>query len=122
MKNMIEYYYNIRIDELYNKKDYYFFDISGNYYIFKPYSNSLDRSNDIYNINYGLNYFPKKEYKGITYKEGYYESLVITLGEGAGENWWCVLFPPFCMLDATETEEDQVEYDFFLFELFDYLF
>ena len=51
MKNMIEYYYNIRIDELYNKKDYYFFDTSGNYYIFKPYSNSLDRSNDIYNIN-----------------------------------------------------------------------
>ena len=55
MKNMIEYYYNIRIDELYNKKDYYFFDISGNYYIFKPYSNSLDRSNDIYNINMFLN-------------------------------------------------------------------
>lgn len=75
-----------------------------------------------YRISLGQNYFPEKKYKGGTYPEGYYESLVITLGEGAGENWWCVLFPPFCMLDATETEEDQVEYDFFLFELFDYLF
>ena len=75
-----------------------------------------------YRISLGQNYFPEKKYKGGTYPEGYYESLVITLGEGAGENWWCVLFPPFCMLDATATEEDQVEYDFFLFELFDYLF
>ena len=55
MKNIIEYYYNIRIDELYNKKDYYFFDINGSYYIFKPYSSSLERSNDIYNINMFLN-------------------------------------------------------------------
>ncbi len=52
-----------------------------------------NKSNDIYNINYGLNYFPKKKYKGITYKEGYYESLVVTIGDGKGDNWWCVYFP-----------------------------
>lgn len=75
-----------------------------------------------YRISLGQNYFPEKKYKGGTYPEGYYESLVITLGNGAGENWWCVLFPPFCMLDATKIEEDQVEYDFFLFELFDFIF
>lgn len=61
-----------------------------------------------YNINYGMNYFPKKEFKGITYKEGYYESLVVTLGEGLGDNWWCVLFPPLCMLEAEESTD--VEY------------
>ena len=39
-----------------------------------------------YTINFGLNYFPEKEYKGIKYKEGLYESLLITLGEGKGKN------------------------------------
>lgn len=72
---------------------------------------------DKYDINYGYNYFPDKEYKGITYKEGYYESLVITLGEGKGENFWCVLFPPLCLLDVEESSTDEVEYKFYIQEL-----
>ena len=63
-----------------------------------------------FKINFGLNYFPKKEFKGITYDEGYYESVVVTLGEGLGDNWWCVLFPPLCMLEAEETNTTDVEY------------
>ena len=63
-----------------------------------------------FNVNFGLNYFPKKEFKGITYDEGYYESVVVTLGEGLGDNWWCVLFPPLCMLEAEETDTTDVEY------------
>ena len=55
-----------------------------------------------YKVNYGLNYFPEKRYKGITYKEGYYESLVISIGEANGDNWWCVLFPNFCLIDVNE--------------------
>ena len=62
----------------------------------------------IFTINYGLNYFPKKEFKGITYDAGYYESVVVTLGEGLGDNWWCVLFPPLCSLEAEESSD--VEY------------
>ena len=61
-----------------------------------------------YTINYGMNFFPLKEYKGITYDEGYYNSLVISLGEGLGQNWWCILFPPLCMLEGNEM--DDVEY------------
>ena len=61
-----------------------------------------------FEINYGYNYFPEKEFKGIKYKEGYYESLVVTLGEGLGDNWWCVLFPPLCMIEAEESTD--VEY------------
>ncbi len=61
-----------------------------------------------FNVNFGLNYFPKKEFKGIAYDEGYYESLVVTLGEGLGDNWWCVLFPPLCMIEAEESTD--VEY------------
>ena len=65
-----------------------------------------------YNISFGDNYFPEKKYNGVTYEEGYYESLVVTLGKGEGDNWWCVLFPPLCLLEAEESEE--VEYKFFI--------
>ena len=65
------------------------------------------QGNDNFTIQYGKNYFPEKEYKGILYEEGYYESLVVTLGKGSGKNWWCVLFPPLCLIDE---ETDEVEY------------
>lgn len=68
-----------------------------------------------YTIEYGMNYFPKKEYKGIYYEEGNYESLVITLGEGVGENFWCLLFPPLCLID--EDEKNEVEYTSIIKEL-----
>lgn len=58
-----------------------------------------------YEINFGYNYFPEKIYKGITYDEGYYESLVISIGEGNGDNFWCVLFPNFCLIDTKEKHE-----------------
>ena len=58
-----------------------------------------------YDINYGYNYFPVKEYKGQIYEEGYYESLVISIGKGEGDNWWCVLFPNFCLVDTNQGHE-----------------
>lgn len=70
-----------------------------------------------YEINYGLNYFPSKKYKGIVYDEGYYESLVISIGNAEGDNWWCVLFPPLCLLEAEES--DDVEYTTYAKELID---
>lgn len=79
------------------------------------YKSSID-------VDYGNHYFPKKNYKGVTYKEGDYESLVVTLGEGKGENFWCVLFPPLCLLEAEENETDEVEYKSFIKELIDKYF
>ena len=75
-----------------------------------------NQSKETFTIDYGMNYFPEKEYKGIVYEEGKYESLVITLGNGLGENFWCVLFPPLCLLDSEEEVED-VEYTSFVKEL-----
>lgn len=72
-----------------------------------------------FQMNYGMNEFPEKEYRGITYDAGKYESLVITLGSGLGENWWCVMFPPLCLLEAEETELDNVEYQFFVKNVLD---
>ena len=80
-----------------------------------------NQSNQSFTIDYGMNYFPQKEYKGIVYEEGEYESLVITLGNGLGENFWCVLFPPLCLLDSEEEVED-VEYTSFVKELVDKYF
>lgn len=76
-----------------------------------------NKVDDLFEVHYGLNYFPEKQYRGVTYEEGYYESLVVTLGAGNGENWWCVLFPPLCLLEAEETNTSEVEYKSFVQEL-----
>ena len=47
----------------------------------------------------GVRYIPEKTYGGTTFPAGNYEALDIKIGEGKGENWWCVLFPPLCLLD-----------------------
>ncbi|MEC5424454.1 stage II sporulation protein R [Virgibacillus sp. C22-A2] len=74
--------------------------------------------------------FPTKLYGSFLYPAGEYEAVLITIGEGKGANWWCVLFPPLCFLDfsngtsvaAVDTEEveeeESAEVKFFLFEWF----
>lgn len=69
--------------------------------------NVVSKYTDDFDVNYGKNYFPKKTYKGINYDAGNYESLVITLGSGLGKNWWCVLYPPLCLIDENTND---VEY------------
>ena len=58
-------------------------------------------------IDYGYNYFPEKEYRGIIYEEGYYESIVISIGEAEGDNWWCVLFPNLCLIDLENINDTE---------------
>lgn len=50
--------------------------------------------------------FPTKMYGSRVYPAGNYEALRITLGKGAGQNWWCVLFPPLCFVDAASGEAE----------------
>ena len=87
-------------------------------------SNTLEKNNvnQDFNINYGMNYFPEKEYKGVKYPSGNYESLVVTLGEGKGKNWWCCLFPPLCLLEAEDGNTTDTEYKFFVKEIIDKYF
>lgn len=80
-------------------------DINNEIYKFLGHTN--------YKLDYGLNYFPKKIYKNTIYEEGMYESLVVTLGNGKGKNWWCTLFPPLCLLENNSTTND-VEYKLFI--------
>lgn len=82
--------------------------------------------------------FPVKLYGSFIYPAGEYEAILVTIGEGKGANWWCVLFPPLCFLDFSngalvaddsdsmkqvETEEqgeaeEPVKVTFFLFKWF----
>ncbi|MEG2620513.1 MAG: stage II sporulation protein R [Bacilli bacterium] len=73
-----------------------------------------------YTIDYGIHSFPEKKYKGVIYEAGNYESLLVTLGTGKGDNWWCVLFPPLCLIEAEESTE--VEYKSFIKELIEKYF
>lgn len=72
-----------------------------------------------YEINYGNNYFPAKNYRGIMYPAGNYESLVITLGEGMGKNFWCVLFPPLCLLENSQEDISDIDYQLYVKKLLD---
>jgi len=49
--------------------------------------------------------FPTKSYGKFTLPAGNYRALKIVLGEGVGENWWCVMFPPLCFLDLDNNVE-----------------
>jgi len=47
----------------------------------------------------GIFPFPEKTYRGVVYPAGPYRALRVTLGQGQGRNWWCVLYPPLCLDD-----------------------
>ncbi|MEA4988339.1 MAG: stage II sporulation protein R [Anaerovorax sp.] len=53
----------------------------------------------------GNRWVPKKSYGNVTFPAGNYEALNISIGEGKGQNWWCVLFPPLCLIGAEAPEE-----------------
>ena len=44
--------------------------------------------------------FPEKTYDTLTFPAGVYDALRIEIGEGKGQNWWCVLYPQMCFVDA----------------------
>ncbi|MFV9510392.1 stage II sporulation protein R [Tepidibacillus sp. LV47] len=88
-------------------------------------------------VELGIVPFPTKMYGQIIYPAGDYEALRITIGNGQGQNWWCVLFPPLCFVDMTNGDalkadtnatvnakntpskvNEEIKIKFFIFELF----
>ena len=65
--------------------------------------------------------FPDKQYEGLVYPAGDYDAVRVVLGEGAGANWWCVMFPPLCLL-SDEGAGEEVEYNSLLLEWLGQLF
>lgn len=76
-----------------------------------------ENDNHTFTVTYDQNVtFPAKMYDSYIYPPGEYEAILITIGEGQGANWWCVLFPPLCFLDfsngglvadATDDHQDE---------------
>lgn len=56
-----------------------------------------------YSVTAGIEevYFPVKSYGDVTFPAGMYTAYRIIIGEGDGNNWWCVLYPPLCFIDIT---------------------
>ena len=54
-------------------------------------------------------WFPTKEYEGFALPAGNYTALRVVIGEGRGQNWWCVAFPPLCLGAASETVDQALE-------------
>lgn len=52
-------------------------------------------------VEIGNCYFPTKYYGDISFPAGYYDALKVEIGESAGQNWWCVMFPPLCFVDMS---------------------
>ena len=50
-------------------------------------------------------YFTTRQYDTLTLPAGMYDAVRITIGEGAGQNWWCVMYPPLCVGAATDRKE-----------------
>lgn len=58
-------------------------------------------------------WFPTKEYEDFTLPAGNYEALRVVIGEGEGQNWWCVAFPPLCLGAASQPVEEAVQAGYF---------
>ena len=84
-------------------------EIGDNLAFFEDVANSvLQREGLPYKAkaHFGIFQFPTKYYDGFALPKGEYTALKIDLGDGAGQNWWCVLFPPLCMVDAATEDFD----------------
>lgn len=57
---------------------------------------------------YGRFEFPTKRYENFCLPKGEYNAIRVKLGKAEGENWWCVLFPPLCMVDAATEEGEEL--------------
>ena len=68
--------------------------------------NIINKNGYKYSVNtyLGQEQFPIKTYGNITLPQGQYEAYKIVIGNGQGQNWWCVMFPPLCFVDVTKGE------------------
>ncbi len=45
--------------------------------------------------------FPTRTYGELVLEGGYYDALILELGDGVGDNWWCVVYPPLCFTEGS---------------------
>ena len=79
----------------------------------------LNENGFLYSSKVYLNseYFPDRSYGEQVFRAGIYDALIVELGSGEGNNWWCVVFPPLCFINSEENSGNQIKYKSKLFEL-----
>lgn len=65
--------------------------------------------NYVSNVKINNEYFPTRTYQNTTLESGYYDAVIIELGEAEGDNWWCVMYPPLCFVNKNENNM-QIKY------------
>lgn len=116
-KNLSSYIYELIKDS--KDKEEAQDTINKNYKNIEEYVNNylvMNNMDNRFKLSVGRNFFPKKKYKGVTYNAGYYDSIVLSLGDASGINWWCVMYPPLCLIDE---EKEDYEYTTLVQELLD---
>ncbi|MBR6778549.1 MAG: stage II sporulation protein R [Clostridia bacterium] len=73
------------------------------------------------NIKLANEYFPTRTYSNTTLESGYYDAVIVELGEAVGDNWWCVMYPPLCFVNKNENAI-QIKYKSKIVEWFKMLF
>ena len=61
-------------------------------------------------------FFPSRDYDGVVFPSDYYDALILKLGTGTGDNWWCVAYPPLCFV-GDDVSGGKVQYKSKLLEL-----
>ena len=62
-------------------------------------------------------YFPTRSYGEYTLENGYYDALIVNLGSGKGDNWWCVVYPPLCFIGSEGSVTKNIKYKSKLVEI-----
>ena len=66
---------------------------------------ALEGSDYDVKLTFDTEQYPEREYDGVRLPAGKYTSLRVLIGDAAGHNWWCVLYPPLCVSAAEPVEE-----------------
>lgn len=66
--------------------------------------------------------FPARNYQSLTLPQGTYDAVIFSLGSGTGDNWWCVVYPPLCFVNATPTGSEDIIYRSKLLEIIEKFF
>ncbi len=73
------------------------------------------------NIKISNEYFPTRTYSNTTLESGFYDAVIVELGEAKGDNWWCVMYPPLCFVNKNENSI-QIKYKSKFYDWFKKIF
>ena len=67
-------------------------------------------------------YFPTRAYGEYVLESNFYDAIIVELGEAIGDNWWCVVYPPLCFVEAKQLDTNNIVYKSKLLEIIRKLF